>query len=442
MRRGSVAPTLFWLSAAFIVYATTIPWDFSRAPDLSRIHWLPLWDSTRHRIASFPDMVQNVALFFPFGLLGWLAWPSVRRHGALGGVLLVAIGGFALSLLVETLQIASWTRTPSATDLATNTLGALLGAVAGAIYTRRLAAPARTAVERTLRDQPGLLVCLAFLLAIAFGSLAPFLPSLDVSALKRSVRAFLDDPWGPKPWPRLLTDALSYAALGLLVAREVPTALWRRAPSAGGAVAFAILAVTGLAAAFECAQFLIQGHSPGVQDAVAGLVGGTIGAMFAPAVGARPGTSLGSLTRRAPVLVLGFALLAPAVRALQPFEFQAFADGAAGIDGRAFVPFAMLFSKLSAGAFLNVFEAAAFYLPLGYALAALGRSPRAGFVLCLVYGLALEVAQIPVAGRTFDVTEGLYAGAMALVGAWLLHSADALSRGTGTCSPPAARTSP
>jgi hypothetical protein len=142
------------------------------------------------------------------------------------------------------------------------------------------------------------------------------------------------------------------------------------------------------------------------------------------------------------VLVLGFALLAPAVRALQPFVFEAFADGAARIDDRAFIPFATLFAKRSTRGFLNVFEVAAFYLPLGYVLAVRGRSLARGFLLCLLYGLALEVAQIPVIGRTFDVTEGLYAGVMALVGAWLLRSADSLSRGTDTGSPPAERTSP
>ncbi|MFB3065661.1 MAG: hypothetical protein ACE10D_04010 [Planctomycetota bacterium] len=38
--------------------------------------------------------------------------------------------------------------------------------------------------------------------------------------------------------------------------------------------------------------------------------------------------------------------------------------------------------------------------------------------MSLLVAEMLEVLQIPVVGRVFDVTEGIYAGFMGLVGAW------------------------
>jgi len=136
----------------------------------------------------------------------------------------------------------------------------------------------------------------------------------------------------------------------------------------------------------------------------------------------RPSRELGDLTRAAPQLVLGFAILAPTLRALSPFVFGDLSAELSKITVWSFVPFAALFEKINLSTFWNVFEASAIYLPLGYALFALGKSPRVGFVACLVLAEVLEVLQIPVANRVFDITEGIYAGLMGLAGAWLYTS--------------------
>src|SRR5205814_2038299 len=75
-RTGSKLPMVLWLaSAAFIVYGTTIPFNF--IPDrrlafehLARVTWHPLISpDTGHRV-SIPDFVGNVLLFTPFGCFG------------------------------------------------------------------------------------------------------------------------------------------------------------------------------------------------------------------------------------------------------------------------------------------------------------------------------------------------------------------------------------
>lgn len=430
MSRLFNARTFFVFCGLFIFYATTIPWDMSQAPTLARVSWIPGWDSERGRIWSIPDMVQNVVLFMPFGFFAFVGFERLQKKGLVLGGLLTGLVGLSLSLFVESLQTMSATRSPSATDLATNFGGALCGGVAGALYVAFFRERIDRTLTRTVRESPGMILLALYFTAISVGSLAPFIPTLDVGLLRHNVRLFLDEPWGVKPFGALLTDGLLFVALSLLVGRELPAYLGKRSwfpffnGSIGATVAalFGIATASGLAILLELGQLVIVGHSPGVQDMVVGIIGATLGGGILVAVtgggAVHPAKELGALTRKAPWAVLTFALLAPTFRALQPFRFygemsEAFVD----ITAWNFVPFWQLFRNINLSTFRNVFEASAIYLPLGYALFALGRAPRVGFIACLVLAEILEVLQIPVVDRTFDITEGLYAGLMGLLGA-------------------------
>jgi glycopeptide antibiotics resistance protein len=69
------------------------------------------------------DLLANVLLFVPFGFAG--PW----RHAAWGRRLaFAAAAGAVLSLCVEFVQVFSHVRLPTATDVATNTLGSVMGA--------------------------------------------------------------------------------------------------------------------------------------------------------------------------------------------------------------------------------------------------------------------------------------------------------------------------
>jgi VanZ family protein len=422
---------LFVLSGLFIVYATTIPWDFAHAPHLDGIAWVPGWDPARGRIWSVPDMVQNVVLFLPFGFFGVLASPRLASRGALLGALGMGALGLLLSLFVEALQTMSATRTPSTTDLATNFLGAAIGGQAAILFQGRFRERAQAWLLATAQERPGLLILIAYFVAITAGALAPFIPTLDVGALRASVRGFLDAPLGKKPPGALLTDGLLFGALALLATHELPASLRRlRAslfsaglPRAPVAALLAFAACALLALSLEFAQLFIIGHSPSLGDVGVAMVGAALGAGLAAALSGgqpRPAARLGALTRRSPVLVLAFAVLAPVTRALSPFELRPLSEGLAAASLGNLLPFWSLFSKLDVSTFRNVFEAAAIYLPLGYALAALRRPPW--FAAAVAVGLAwtLELLQLGVVGRVSDVTEGLYAALMALVGAWAL----------------------
>ncbi len=81
----------------------------------------------------FEQMALNVVLFVPFGIIARVLW----RRGLIGTMLL----GFACSLAIEVTQLtANWGTAPfqyrifDVDDLITNTSGAVLGWIAGALY--------------------------------------------------------------------------------------------------------------------------------------------------------------------------------------------------------------------------------------------------------------------------------------------------------------------
>jgi len=226
------ARTLFILSGLFIFYATTIPWDFSHAPALDAVSWIPMWDSRRGRPPSISDLVQNVVLFVPFGFFGALSLASLRRRGPILAVAAIGLLGLLLSTVVEGLQTMSVLRSPSVSDLMTNFIGALAGAAIAMAYAARVEAGFGGPLARLARERPGLLLWLVFVVVVSAGALAPFVPSLDVGLLRASVRRLLDHPWGPKPLAALVSDALAFGAVAFLGTRELLPWLASRRPEA------------------------------------------------------------------------------------------------------------------------------------------------------------------------------------------------------------------
>lgn len=89
------------------------------------------------------ESIANVILFIPLGLLGALLVP-VRRWG------LAALAGLTTSAAIETIQFLLLSqRTASLRDVATNTLGALLGAAAVRLALLRPGVPRTTPASGT-----------------------------------------------------------------------------------------------------------------------------------------------------------------------------------------------------------------------------------------------------------------------------------------------------
>lgn len=99
---------------------------------------------------AFEQMTMNVVLFVPLGIFARLLW----RRGLVGTTLL----GFACSLAIEITQLtANWGTAPfqyrifDVDDLITNTSGATLGWIAGALYLALRTSAVRAETRRSAR---------------------------------------------------------------------------------------------------------------------------------------------------------------------------------------------------------------------------------------------------------------------------------------------------
>jgi len=127
---------LLLLVAIIIVYGSLYPWHFTFAgrpePLSVLLHsWPPAWNRF-----VFRDIVLNVVLYMPLGAIAYVAWmPRFPR----AAVAFATALGFALSLAMELLQNYVPGRVTSLPDLATNTLGAVAGALLAMAFAPEIA---------------------------------------------------------------------------------------------------------------------------------------------------------------------------------------------------------------------------------------------------------------------------------------------------------------
>ncbi|WP_091993689.1 VanZ family protein [Paraburkholderia lycopersici] len=284
------------LYTALIVYGSWYPFSGWRSLGLSPFAYLgDPWP----RYWTVFDIVTNVLGYMPFGVLVVLAaWP--RRRG-LPAVLLAALAGTLFSGLMEAVQTWLPTRVASNLDLASNVLGALLGAA--------LVAPATGALlER------GFLRRLRFrwferdaAVLMVLAALWPFATMYPAPRL-----------FGMGEWPRALWQRLDASMQDAVLAwtpaawhlRSLPDMLAARLPDSGweaivatlnlfGAAAFAtlplrtraprarlVLLLIATTLAVKVGATFLQSQSGLIFDwatpgALAGLVWGTLAALLA-----------------------------------------------------------------------------------------------------------------------------------------------------------------
>jgi glycopeptide antibiotics resistance protein len=346
------------------------------------------------------DAARNLVLFAGWGVV-WVMTATRGRRRAL--VLQATITGLALSVAVETAQLFSPHRHSSILDLASNTGGALAGALATAALWRGLAA------RRGERSYVGIP---AFVFAACYGA-AVLLEAW--SPLLRQER--YGDAWG-SPWHRFgialsrldlstirelpLFDALLFAPAGFLAVAALAELGWnyRRAAVAVSIVGAAAMLVTELARGFV--GFIVS-YGPAALHAAA------IAAGAAAAV-----TLLPRFTRvaRGAERPLALFLLLAALVILwngRPFYFeQSFAAIADKLTVQRFMPLQAYRERFDLHTAADAMIPALLFLPIGALLAAWPlrrRGPWHGVIPGIALACAAEALQIIVAGRTFDVTD-------------------------------------
>lgn len=97
----------------------------------------PPWRDTTQLWHYSQDIVINILGFIPFGFcfLLYRGWGDARHGGS--KILKVALSGFAISLLIESVQAGLPNRVSSLTDVLTNTIGTLIGVGLALAWSRR-----------------------------------------------------------------------------------------------------------------------------------------------------------------------------------------------------------------------------------------------------------------------------------------------------------------
>jgi VanZ family protein len=205
--------------ALMVGIITLAPFDFQSTPAHG---WTTIWNRS--------DVVMNVLMFVPFGF----AFQLTRPRGAPVDWPRVLLLGAALSGCIELAQLFAPQRYSSPYDLATNTLGAVLGAGVFAQLARRL--PGTEAVRSFALELPlmGLayqLIPLVWLVGLGADSderrWLLLLPSAMAGAILGAVQAAYVAPQltlgntataAPSSWRWLLVTLIGWAAMALPVA--------------------------------------------------------------------------------------------------------------------------------------------------------------------------------------------------------------------------------
>jgi len=387
-------PLIFWiLSVLFIVYGTLIPFNFnlSVASLLKNIHGIsltPFVDPDGSR-ASIPDIVQNILLFIPFGIFGFLTLHR-RRSNAAVGMCVIILGSF-LSLTVEAFQLATSDRTTSITDLITNTTGSAVGIIATWVFLGLLARVADlNAIKVYFNSKFSFAFVIAAVIVIA-GTFQPFDFSLDVGQTGSKVRTLLNHPFEVSFM--LKDEGTAFIRQFLFILAGV---LWLKRIGRKNFHPLLITICTLFACFLELAQLIVSSRMPSFQDSIVIVAASVFAAIFAHPLARCPKWFLSA------AMVTATALSA-ALLTLYPFEFT---DQFSGMNLIPFLPYYQITSFV---AFSNFIEAMFVFLPMGVVMAILGRREKTMipmvFLLTLTIAIPLELLQGWVVGRFPDVTD-------------------------------------
>jgi glycopeptide antibiotics resistance protein len=405
-----VSRRLWAIYALFIVYGTTIPFDFSDDPPAiarkaAALSWNPLTRADGRRL-SIPDGVQNVMLFVPFGVLGGLA--CRRRVSSTARLVAVVTGaGVGLSVLVEAAQILTVDRVASTSDVMTNGLGTVAGVLAGESGRRRWLEVLRRYGSSRWMAGAWTWPALVALAVLAVAAWQPFDFTLDVGEVGSKLRALLRDPWQQGP----LTDEGTAVVLYALA-----TVAFDRYLAAAGTELARVKAVGASAAlvlVLELSQVVVDSRTPAGSDAVVRLAGVAVGAVL---LSVHPR----HVELNAWLAVLFLACVASAAAAAwTPFTATDIPQAVTwfpllGYYGNNWFP-----------AVSHMIELALTYFPFGFVLgsAALPRTTvKAVVVFVTAAAAAVEQGQVWFAGRHADVTDVAFSVLGAALGVWFATS--------------------
>ena len=412
------------LYAGLLVYASLMPFDFTA--DEQIIHrklegalgaesFANFWRSGR------TDVLSNFVLYIPLGFLLTTRLSARKRLPRWLAALAVTVLSASVSAMIELLQAHSLTRVCSGKDVVMNAGGGLVGAVAGAIWGRLLWVGASRRVRTRLAKRPWTLAAAALILLILFDSLCPFLPTINLSQVKRGLRAShlsLMPALAEHAWHHWLVHRLLvFGALTALIGASSLRRSRRRWVKA------ALLAF-GLAAALEICKPFIVSRRASIANVVMSGAGAASGLLVCLGLDGR-------LRRTQKAIIAGSLLLCYLVYLeWRPFAFHwdparmsdklptgiqwlplyHYAMGARAEHVRLFIQNLVLTAALTVSLLLRPGErrrSSARWRPFAFA------------GLMALLGAFLEAGQLLLPGRVPSVTDVFTFGLGGALGAWV-----------------------
>lgn len=262
----------------FIVYGTTIPFAFVPRLDYLQKKLAMVVNDTPHlplqHDLSLPDIVSNILLFMPLGLIIIYCFKNTRNLVQRSLIVIAAtLAGILLSSFVEFLQLLAPSRTPSLLDVIANGSGALGGAILSLIFRARFEEQTLQFARRRFQASPERMLFAAYAALFVIWQLAPFDVTIDVSSLKHAVKSIaLTLPAAPNQLGDFAAESILFAGFSFL---------WLSAHTASGrfgSIVSAIFLTTLAAIGIEFSQLYIASHTTKLADMLAGLLGGIYGA--------------------------------------------------------------------------------------------------------------------------------------------------------------------
>ncbi len=370
------------------------------------------------------DAARNIALFVGWGATWVLTSPAPTTWR---DVLRAMLWGAGASIAVESVQLFSQFRFASIADLATNTLGAFLGAALLWLAERRATGDMR---RGTTIGIPGWIAG-ASLLMTAFGlAFAPSTrPTMAIgwssSPIERARSVFAAAALDV-PWHAVLVDVMSWCTAGVAIAIAITdrTGRLRRTQF----ITWVVLGSLLLASAhFGRAMAGLQREVGTWQVQSVALASGlALGLVLVQ----RWRTAVAARATRASQLGMLVALVG-CVMAWSPASWITAPSGAWSVSWRQLVPMMSLFQRQDLSSVFLVLQKAGLGAALGACLAARTRmgEPRPGVRAAVLYAGILELGQFAVPGRYPDVTDVLITSAAAALVAILVERGDRGDRG-------------
>ena len=379
---------LLLLCAALVVHGSLYPWHLQTGVSVSA-EWSNLW-AKAGLWTSLGDVVGNVVLFVPMGLLAESAWPDDDRHtGWRSPLIWLCCALFALALQV--LQFWVPERSAAISDVVWNAVGTLIGQAGHWAWLRRF-----RRADRGADHWPMPFVTLALLwLALEWW---PFLPTIDWQHVKDAAKPLLIAP-------RWNSSSFVEVALSVVVLAHLARGLSGR---------FALMLT--LVAAAAVGKLFLRGQALGLGH----VSGWIIGLVLAPGV-----WRLSERGGGAAVCLL--SLLWFSFDELRPFTWME------SPSGFAWLPFA---ASLRGSMIVNVLALCWQFYWLGaiiHTSRALGLRPAVAVWLLVSWTLALEINQAWLPGRSADITPALLPFIWWLASPWLQAAS---SGGTGGMATP------